>query len=172
MVMFSFEEIIEKAPKEIQELLEKCKTTPQSPEWHPEAPGDIVPHNVYKHTKIVYNRALKTNDINLIISSIFHDTGKLSVTKPSLKKEGNWSAHGHELVSARLVDKHRMWIGHMGGNWYYVYQIVKEHMRIKLINEMRPSKQKALREHPLYDKFVLFSEFDNMQTLTQEEMNL
>ena len=49
-----FEKFIELAPIEIQEVLEKCKICPQTSLYHPEAPHDDVPHNVYKHIKIVY----------------------------------------------------------------------------------------------------------------------
>jgi len=170
--MLSFEQIIDKAPIEIQEILEKCKTTPQSSKWHPEAPHDSIPHNVYKHIKIVYNRAMKSQDINLIISAMFHDLGKFSVTKPSVKHPGFWSAHGHEYVSAELVEKHRQWIEEMGANWFIVYQIVKEHMRIKYLEDMRPSKQNELLKNPLFSKFVIFSDFDNMKTLSEEEINI
>jgi len=166
-----FEEIEKILPKEIKKYLDMCSITPQSPDWHPEAPNDIIPHNVYKHIKIVYNRAFNhdNNDIDMLVSVLFHDLGKVDVTKPSIKKVGGWSAYGHEEVSAKLVEKHKDWIQSIGSNWNNVFQIVKEHMRIKNFEEMRKPKQNELKNNPLFDKFILFTEFDNMQTLTDYE---
>lgn len=164
----TFEELIEIAPIEIKNILEEAKSIPQSAKWHPEAPGDDVPHNVYKHIKIVYERAMHSSDINLVMAAFFHDLGKVATT--ALNKQGGWSAHGHEEVSSRLVEKYKKWIGENGAKWFEVYQIVKEHMRIKKMDEMKFAKQKVLLENPLYDKFIEFSNFDNMQTLTEEEM--
>jgi len=166
-----FEEIIDKCPLEIKEIIEQCKLTPQSSKWHPEAPNDLIPHNVYKHIKIVYNRALQTTDNNLIIAALFHDLGKCFVTKPSEKTLGSWTSYGHEIISAKLVKKYIEWIRIMEADWFEVYKIVKEHMRIKKFNEMKSFKQNELLNDPLYKKYILFLEFDDMQTLTEEELN-
>lgn len=169
--LLEFDKIILLAPCEIKEWLNKCEITPQSPEWHPEAPNDKVPHNVLKHTKIVYERARQSGDVNLSISALFHDLGKADVTKLSRNGE-SWSAHGHEYVSAKIVEKHKKWIGGMGASWLTVHKIVSQHMRIKMIDQMRTSKQEELRRDPLFNKYLQFSEFDNMKTLTPEEFNL
>ena len=51
-------------------------------------------------------------------------------TTPSRKGTG-WSAYGHETVSARLVEKHKKWVGGMGAHWFEVYNIVKDHRNIE-----------------------------------------
>ena len=168
----TFEKILRISPTEIQNILERCKTTPQDATRHPEAPHDVVPHNVYKHIKIVYNRAIKSGDKDLILSALFHDLGKVETTKPSTKKENSWSSPGHELVSEHFVEKYKEWIEQMGANWKNVFIIVHEHMRIKYINEMRKRKREDFKKNSLFDKIVLFSELDNMQTITEEELNI
>jgi len=160
----TFDEIYDLVPQEIQEYLDRCKDTPQSPDWHPE--GDV-----YKHIKIVYNRARETGDINQVMAALFHDLGKADTTRPSRNYPDSWSAYGHEAVSSKLVKKHKKWIGSMGARWFWVYNVVKEHMRVKRIDEMRPHKQREIRENIQADRIFQFSDFDNMQNLTDEEMN-
>lgn len=159
----NFNQMYKMLPVEVQRLLDKCAHTPQSEKWHPE--GDVL-----KHTKIVYERARKTGDINIALAAIFHDLGKVKTTKRN--KSGNWAAHGHEFVSARLVEEHKKWIGSAGARFMKVKEIVKEHMRIKQIDKMRPHKQEALRNHRFFKEIKLFTECDNMKTLTEEEKNM
>lgn len=158
----TFEKMIELAPQEVREYLDRCKDTPQSPDWHPE--GDV-----YVHTKIVYERARKHEDIEMAIAALFHDLGKADVTRPSKSRPGSYAAYGHEAISARLVEKHKKWIGSMGAHWFHVYNIVKEHMRFKRLDEMRPHKQKELRNNVVFEKIEKFGECDNMMTLTKDE---
>ncbi len=150
-------------PLEVQMLLDKCAETPQSMKWHPE--GDVL-----KHTKIVYERARKTGDINIAVAAIFHDLGKVQTTKRN--KSGNWAAHGHEVVSARLVEKHKRWIGSTGARFMKVKEIVQEHMRIKQMDKMRRHKQEALRNHRFFKELQIFTKCDDMKTLTEAEMKL
>jgi len=159
----TFNQMYKMAPVEIQKLLDKCADTPQSEKWHPE--GDVL-----KHTKIVYERAKATGDLNIAIAAIFHDLGKVKSTKRN--KHGSWAAHGHEFISKRFVNEHKKWIGSIGGKFKIVEEIVEYHMRIKQIDNMRPHKQKALREHRVYDQLVKFTACDNMKTLTEKEMKL
>jgi hypothetical protein len=150
-------------PPILYEYLMACRQTPQSPHWHPEGPNEEVPHNVYFHTNIVYERARKYGDSNLMMASFFHDLGKVDTTKPN--DHGSWGSHGHEAVSARLVQRYKVWIEEMGCNYELVYNVVKEHMRIKKIDEMRISKQKELLDNPYIFFIKKFTEFDDMSTL-------
>lgn len=166
----TFEKMYQLVPKEIQILLDKCRKTPQSPKWHPEASNDKVPHNVLKHTKIVYERARRSGDINLAVAAIFHDLGKVDATKKN--KHGSWSSYGHEFISARLVDAHKKWIGSIGAQFMRVREIVENHMKIKFMSNMRPVKQEAVKALKSYHDLLIFSECDNMKTLTEEEMKM
>ena len=165
----SFDELRDTAPIEIRDILNKSESTPQSPRWHPESPNAKVPHNVLAHIKIVYDRAADTGDINMTMAGLFHDLGKVDTTAKNAR--GDWSAYGHEDVSAALVAKHGKWIEQWGADPVQVYHIVKKHMKVKFIDEMRPSKREAFKKEPYFAHAKAFSGYDNMQTLTDEEKN-
>lgn len=164
----SYNELYDVAPQEIKDYIDKCKSIPQSPKWHPEGDVDI-------HNRIVYNRAVKHGDINLILAAFFHDLGKVDTT--ALNKHGSFSAHGHEHVSARLATKYKQWIesfkfGSMQANGDLVHDIVKDHMRIKHMPEMRKIKQDAMKQLPHFNDLNIFTKFDSMSTLTPDELDL
>ena len=158
----TFDELYATAPQELKDYIDKCDDTPQGTDWHPEGCVGI-------HIRLVYDRARASGDINLALAAFLHDLGKVDTTAPN--KRGGWSAHGHERVSARLAYKHRQWIGSIGGKSAKVKEIVYQHMRIKQMDRMRPVKQKAMRENPYYSELQQFTKFDDMQTLTQDELN-
>jgi CRISPR/Cas system-associated endonuclease Cas3-HD len=162
-MILSFEKISKIVPEEIRHLLEKCEKTPQSKTWHPE--GDVL-----IHTRIVYERAKKSGDLNFAIAALFHDLGKTETTR--LNKRGSWGSYGHEFVSARLVIKYQDWISRQGGNVDLIHDIVINHMKVKMMGEMRQSKQEEIKKKPNFNKIKEFSEFDNMRTLTPEELSL
>lgn len=157
----SFTEIIQLAPDEIKAIVKKLKDTQQSKNWHPE--GDC-----YVHEMIVYNRAKKSGDLNQAIAAFFHDLGKVETTRFI---NGKWSAHGHENVSARLVERYRPWIESLGADYDIVYYIVAKHMKVKHIHEMRPSKREAFQKEKYFDLVNKFSDFDNMQTDYSNDIN-
>ena len=158
----TFDELYDSAPQEIKNYIDKCDDTPQGTDWHPEGCVGI-------HIRLVYDRARESGDINLALAAFFHDLGKVDTTAPN--KRGGWSAHGHERVSERLVEKYKQWIGSLGGRFMIVKEIVGQHMRIKQMPNMRPHKQEAMKKLRTYDQLMKFSEFDNMKTLTDDELN-
>lgn len=159
----TYNQMYKMAPAEIQKLLDKCADIPQSEKWHPEG-------HVLKHTKIVYERARATGNLDLSIAAIFHDLGKISTTKKN--KHGSWAAHGHEFVSKRIVEEHEKWIESIGGDPDVIKDIVWNHMKIKQINNMRPHKKQALKELSVYPLLQKFTKCDDMSALTEEEMRL
>lgn len=158
----TFNELYQIAPVEVQKFLDGCAQTPQSEKWHPEG-------NVLKHTKIVFERARKSGDLDMTISALFHDLGKVKATKRN--KHGSWSSYGHEFISAKIVEENKEWIQSLGANPERVHEIVKNHMKIKLMDEMRPSKQQEVRNLESYNDLLKFTDFDNMKTLTADEMD-
>lgn len=158
----TYEELYNQAPPEIKEYIEKCKNIPQDPHWHKEG-------NVYVHNRLVYDRAREYGDLNLAIAAFFHDLGKVDKTAPN--KKGSWSAINHEKVSKDLVKRYNVWIESLGADSEEVEEIVDQHMRIKQMDKMRPSKQEQMRKNPYFDKLNKFTEFDSMKTLTDEELN-
>ena len=159
----SFRELYDMAPEELKKYIDRCGDTPQSKTWHPE--GDVC-----KHIKIVYNRARKSGDINLALAAFFHDMGKADVTRPHPTKPGAFPAHGHENVSARLVEKYSKWIEEFGADPEIVHYIVKSHMRIQQIHKMRPVKRERFQSEPHYKYVNQFTKYDDMSNLTKDEL--
>lgn len=158
----TYEELYNLAPTVIKNYIDACKDTPQSPNWHPEG-------NVYIHNRLVFDRARSYGDLNLAIAAFFHDLGKVDTTAPN--KHGTYSAYNHENVSAKLVKRYSDWISELGGDPNEVYELVALHMRIKQMDKMRPSKKEEMIKHPQFDKLNKFTEFDNMKSLSHEELN-
>jgi len=150
----SFEELVTLAPNVIIKLLVASQDNPENTNWHPEG-------NTYDHIKIVVDRLIETRNINLILSGLFHDLGKVSTTKPN-PKTGLPSAFGHEFVSAKLVNENVSFIEEMGGDVDIIYGIVKNHMRIKQYNSMSFKKQKEMDELSYIKELTVFSKADSM----------
>lgn len=158
----SFEKMVKKCPKDIKDILLRCRETPQNPFWHPEG-------NVLKHTRIVYNRARKLKNLDFCIAAFFHDLGKPSVTVRNSK--GSWSAPGHELVSTQILEKFQDWVEQIGGDYKKIHELVFYHMRVKIMDEMKLKKQEEMKNHIFFNEILEFSQLDNMQNLTKEELH-
>lgn len=117
-------------PSTLKDIVDTTMTIEQNPIWHPEG-------NVYNHTRIVTNRLHnKYNDINLTLSGFLHDLGKAYTTVYDETKK-SWTAHGHEDSSVNIINDYIDWIKKMGGNPDIIKYIVKNHMRIKFLDDFR-----------------------------------
>jgi hypothetical protein len=160
----TFNDFYVNAPPKIKDYIDKCKNTPQSPEWHPES-------DVYTHIKIVFNRAKRYSDINLMLAAIFHDLGKVDTTKPHFTIPGKITSKFHEIVSCELIKENREWIESFGADYDIIYYIVAMHMRIKNIDEMRPFKRDALKKHKYFSQLERFTRFDDMKIDYSHDIN-
>ncbi len=147
-----FKDIYNALPSDLKKRVYNLKNYDQRRDAHPEG-------NVLKHTIAVTNRALKTGDIDFALSALFHDIGKDSTAKLHPKK-GFWTHYGHEHVSAKLVKKYAKWIKSMGGNPLDIYWIVKQHMRMKVFDKMKWTKQEKMKKFRAFDKLKKFTTFD------------
>ena len=147
-----FKDIYNALPSDLKKRVYNLKNYDQRRDAHPEG-------NVLKHTIAVTNRALKTGDIDFALSALFHDIGKDKTAKLHPKK-GFWTHYGHEHVSAKLVKKYRKWIISMGGNPLDIYWIVKQHMRMKVFDKMKWTKQDKMKKFRAFDKLKKFTTFD------------
>jgi len=150
----TFEEIVSKAPQEIKDMLEDLKQMRERPDYHPEP-------SAYIHVKIVTERLLKTGDMDLVLAGLFHDIGKFATMKIN-PKTGHPTSPGHELVGADLVRKYSDFVTSMGANPENVYEIVKNHMRIKQMGQMRRHKQEEIKNLKNFGKLSIFTIADNM----------
>lgn len=134
MKTLSFQEILNEFPDSLRERILGLEKIDQRRDFHPEG-------NVLNHTKIVFQKARRFRDINLMLTAIFHDIGKDSTT------DDNGSAFGHEDVSADTVMEFKHTIRKLGGDINIIHWLVKNHMRIKVVRSMRPFKVLDLMSH-------------------------
>jgi putative nucleotidyltransferase with HDIG domain len=148
-----FKDIYNALPSDLKKRVYNLKNYDQRRDAHPEG-------NVLKHTIAVTNRALKTGDIDFALSALFHDIGK-DETAGIHPKKGHITHYGHEHVSAKLVKKYGRWIKSMGGNVLDIYWIVKQHMRMKVFDKMKWTKQEKMKKFRAFGKLKRFSkDFD------------
>jgi predicted HD phosphohydrolase len=160
----SFDEVYEICPFTIKYYLSKCEGLPQTFEWHSE--GDVL-----THIRIVFNRAKRTGDINLLLAALFHDLGKVDTTVKHPTISNKWTAKLHEKISTKIVKKHKNWIEQHNGDFDIVLFIVEQHMRVKQLDEMRLHKRKILMQHPYYHFLDQFTKLDDMSIDYSDDLN-
>ena len=140
--MKSFEEMMSRFPDEI---IDKLKKTEQNPKWHPEGV-------VWEHSKIVYN---KLKDSDLKIAALFHDLGKIQVTKKN--KSGDWTAPGHDKYAVEYIDKYSNLFPE-AKNWDKIRTVSANHMNAHYYanGEMRKAKAEAFEKTPYFDDIMTF----------------
>jgi poly(A) polymerase len=164
-LQLGFKNLFEQVPSDLKERILNLKNVPQRLDKHPE--GDV-----YSHTKIVVNRLVKYNDPVLSMAGLFHDIGKDITTKTNDK--GIIQAIGHEDESAAIVIAYSTFLETWLGDTTKVnktWNIVLNHMRIKLFEEMGASKKMQMADLPSFGRLILFREADDMSILTEKELN-
>lgn len=156
-----FIELLAALPHSIVEKLNRLKLLRERPDFHPEP-------SAFEHVKIVTCRLLSTEDKDLIMAGIFHDITKLDDAKIN-QKNGYPTSPGHDKGGAIFATKHSQWIEEYGANPENVAWICENHMRIQQIDEMKKPKQDLLRNHPMYEKLLLFTKADKMTNHWDEE---
>jgi hypothetical protein len=152
--MMKFIDILDMMHSPLKKVVLSLGAIPQHPIHHPE--GDVL-----IHTEVVTNRVIKyTNDIDLILSAVFHDLGKIDTL--AFTETGIPTAHAHEKFSADLVREYADWIEMMGGNVDKIHYIVYNHMRVKKLisGEMRPAKKDAFIQETFFVDLMRFTQHD------------
>ena len=153
----TFEELISTAPKIVKRKLEQLQFLRERPDYHPEK-------SVADHIKIVTTRLMETGNPNLILAGVFHDIRKFDCVEMN-PKSGYPTSPGHDASAAHFIYENepiQNWIELNGGDPDIVAHICKEHMRIKQIDKMKPSKQQSIKELPIYGMLLEFTKADIM----------
>jgi len=148
-----FKLLYDKAPQDLKDIVDATKAIEQSKKWHPEG-------NVHTHTRLVTNRLHNCyNDINLDLGGFFHDLGKIKATDWDDENQ-NWTAYGHEDDSTSIVQSYGNWIESLGGDPIIVKFIVKNHMRIKFLDEFRLQQKISFVSNPYFEYVHKFTTAD------------
>lgn len=153
----TFESIIEFAPHIIKRKLEQLKFLRERPDYHPEP-------SAYEHIKIVTERLIPTGNRNLIMTGVLHDISKFDTVRMN-EKTGWPTSPGHDKAASDLILNNMQvmsWINAFGANPITVASLCEHHMRIHEFHKMRPSKQEAMRQMPIFSDLQIFGRADNM----------
>lgn len=141
---------------DINEVLLKLQNTPQGTRWHPEG-------NTLNHTAFVWASLREHTHLQWV--ALFHDLGKIDTTIFNDKGNGTIkiTSYNHEELSLQYIDKFVDIIpSDIDIQW--LKKMVKNHMKIKLMDKMRPTKRDAFRAE-FSDKEILdlaiFSDADD-----------
>ena len=158
---YAFNDLIETAPKVVQDKLEQLKTLRERPDYHPEP-------STFHHIEIVTNRLIQTGDSDLVMAGVLHDICKLDC-KTINPRTGNPTSPGHDKAACELIHNSReirQWIADNGADWRIVAAIVFAHMRFHQLGDMRPAKRdKQIQDWTdmgIWDKLKFHGAADNM----------
>ncbi len=131
----------------IRALIEPLRSVEAPSVHHPES-------NVLNHTcQVVLEAGRRCQDVvepmagRLILAAALHDVGK----PVSIARDG--TTHGHEGDSVKLIEP-------LFGPEHDVVWLVKNHLRIMNVDQMRESKRKALTEDSRFDTLRVLRECD------------
>ena len=162
----NFETIVENLPYIAKRKLEQLKFLRERPDYHPEK-------SVYEHIRIVTERLLITGNYILVCAGIFHDICKFDTVRENIKT--GWpTSPGHDNAARDLILNNtsvQAFITDLCGTpdaVAMVAQICEEHMRVKLIDEMKLSKQTTIRNLPVFSFLEIFTLADDMITHSED----
>jgi hypothetical protein len=189
-----FDHLLSLCPPNIRARIENLRNVQQRPDKHPEG-------NVFIHTRIVVDRLAKYNSVPLSWAGMFHDIGKdvttaigpgghLQAIGHELVSADSIAGIKTEFITAKVqfeeiikalnmknvpFDPHsngRTIIVPVDDEWEIVEELCRYHMRIKLFDEMKLSKQMEMRRMTSFGLLQLFTAADDMSVLTQQEQKL
>jgi len=164
--MINVTNILKDAPHSIRSRYEGLATIEDRKDYHPEA-------NVQVHVDIVATRCAVVGDIDLVLAAILHDICKLETAEIN-ENTGNITSPGHEKAAAALIATELQiqdWILRWGGKIDIVQGIVLLHMRMKVFDSMKLSKQRRMINHPCFKKLQAFRFADNMLLSDDDAIN-
>ena len=144
-------------PLSVIERLEPLKMIKERDDFHPES-------SIWDHIKIVTERLIPVNDINLIFTGILHDLFKYDTARIN-PKNGYMTFPGHDHEVAIFIEQNqeiRDWIIKFDGDPNLIKNLCEQHMRFHQLDKMRKKKQEDLINQPYWGELRLFCAADNM----------
>ena len=157
----TFQEIISTAPYIVKRKLEQLKFLRERPDYHPEP-------SAFEHIRIVTERLMQTEDMNLVMAGILHDICKFDTVKMN-EKTGYPTSPGHDDAAHDLIMESfpiQQWIAENGADPVIVANICDNHMRFHQLGAMRDSKREkyiqSFVEQGIMHYLEIFGAADNM----------
>ncbi len=146
-------------------MLEKLKSTEQSPTYHPEG-------NVWNHTMLVLDNAAKvknkSSDIRVFMwAALLHDVGKADTTKV---RRGRITSYDHDKVGAKLSEKFLNQFTNDSKFIKKVSSLVRWHMQILfVVKDMPFADIKSMKSQTSVKDVALLGLCDRLGRLTDEK---
>ena len=132
----------------------------QPPEFHPE--GDV-----FTHTMLVLDQ-LERPTFTLALGALLHDVGK----PPTQTFEDRIRFNEHEKVGAEMTEAICRRLKLSNEEREHVVWLVRQHMRIAAMPNMREAKRKRLVREPGFDELLLLNKADSLGSMgTLENWN-
>lgn len=135
----------------INPALEELRTTPQNPKYHPE--GDVMTHTLNLLTQLP-----KGCSLTLALGALLHDVGK-PVTF-ARDEDGQPTFHGHEERGAIMAENILRDLKFSNDVIETVVSLVANHMRFRVLGEMRRSKQLRFVRQPNFEELLELHRMD------------
>ena len=128
----------------------RLRTVEQSPDYHPE--GDVL-----SHTMLVLSYLPASPSPALAWAALLHDIGKAATAK---KRDGRWIFHYHETVGAEMAESVATRLRFSRELRERVVMLVKSHMRLVHVSQMRDSTFKRLAREPWFEELLWLTRAD------------
>lgn len=116
--------------------------------------------NPWVHTLLVVDEVRKrTTDIGTLWGALLHDVGKPSTQEVVESKITNY---GHDVVGERIAEEILLRLGVSKLLHEKVKFIVRHHMRIKTISEMKKSKREELKSSTYFSSLLTVAYCDSL----------
>ena len=135
----------------IHPALDELRPTPQNPKYHPE--GDVM-----THTLGLLKQLPKGCSLTLALGALFHDVGKPQTFKTD--EEGQPTFHGHEERGAVMVNTILRDLKFSNEVVDTVVSLVAQHMKFRVLGEMRKSKQLRFVRQPNFAELLELHRMD------------
>ena len=118
--------------------------------------------SVWAHTMLAYRHLPEDASLRLRLAVLLHDVGK-PPTKAPHKSGRGYCYYSHDKVGAEMVPSVLERLGVTDSRLIDdVAWLVRQHMRVRGVLEMRPSKREALYSHPLFEDLLVVLRCDDL----------
>lgn len=122
--------------------------------------------NAFTHTMLAIDTARKVSDDPIVIwATLLHDIGK---GEPDVDLNGKLVFYDHDEKGEIIADEMLRGLKFSNEDRITITNIVKNHMRVKHLPEMRRAKVRLLMTEDYFDKLLLVSDIDSRSSIHED----